>query len=42
MLHHAVMDNDDLGRAEKLLVLLSSHPHARAGSILDYAGAQTG
>ena len=37
MLHHAVMDADDLARADEVLALLADH--ARTGTILGYAGA---
>jgi hypothetical protein len=37
MLHHAVMDDDDLARADELLALLAGHPGVRAGRILDHA-----
>ena len=35
MFHHAVMDGDDLARADELLGLLARHERVRAGTILD-------
>ena len=34
MFHHAVMDADDIARADELLALLARHERARAGAIL--------
>lgn len=34
MFHHAVMDTDDLARADELLALLATHERVRAGTIL--------
>jgi uncharacterized protein DUF2334 len=33
MLHHAVMDPDDLARTDELLALLAAHPHVEATGI---------
>jgi hypothetical protein len=35
MFHHAVMDGDDLARADEMLALLGRHERVRAGPILD-------
>jgi hypothetical protein len=35
MFHHAVMDGDDLARADELLALLARQERVRAGTILD-------
>jgi Uncharacterized protein conserved in bacteria (DUF2334) len=42
MFHHAVIEDDDLARVEELLALLAGHPHARAATILGYAGVRSG
>jgi Uncharacterized protein conserved in bacteria (DUF2334) len=37
MLHHAVMDRENVERADELLALVATHPRVRASAILDYA-----
>ena len=37
MFHHAVMDTDDIARADELLALLGRHERVRAGTILGRA-----
>lgn len=39
MSHHAVIDADDLARADERLALLATHRRAKAGTILDYAAS---